>query len=290
MQRSFLLLLLFFSLSAVSATAQPVHEPMTKPEWIAPFPPFRIAGNLYYVGTQDLGCYLITTSSGYILINTGLAASAPQIFNNIRALGFDSSRIKILLTTQAHYDHVGAMAEIKKKTGARLLADAADAPVLKSGGTNDYEMGGKGALFVPVAPDRLLHDKDTIHLGDATLTMLHHPGHTKGSCSYLFTTKDSSRSYRVLIANMPTIIVDRAFKEVKEYPQIAADYAYTLHAMKGLSFDIWVASHASQFQLSDKQKVGDAYHPQAFSDRAEYDQELAELQAEYVEKMTKEKR
>src|SRR5436189_4163662 len=116
-----LVLTVVLSLTTLFASAQEIKEPKTTAEWTATYQPFRIAGNLYYVGTYDLACYLITTAQGNILINTGLAASVSQIKNSIEALGFKFSDIKILLTTQAHYDHVGAMAAIKKMTGARLM-------------------------------------------------------------------------------------------------------------------------------------------------------------------------
>jgi metallo-beta-lactamase class B len=155
-----------FSLAFISVTAQKVHEPKeTNPKWSQPYPPFRIAGNLYYVGTYDLACYLITTMQGNILINTGLAASASQIKNNIETLGFKFADTKILLTTQAHYDHVDAMAAIKKMTGAQLMVDEKDADVLTDGGNSDYAFGGNGSMFEPVKADRLLHDGDTIQLG-----------------------------------------------------------------------------------------------------------------------------
>lgn len=276
---------LLLSLSLSLSMAQ-VHEPTsTNEEWSKPYTPFRIAGNLYYVGTYDLACYLITTGKGNILINTGLAASAAQIKRNVEALGFSFSDIKILLTTQAHYDHVGAMATIKEITGAQLMADEEDAAVLKDGGSSDYEMGGRGSLFKPVIPDSLLRNGDTITLGDMKVVTLHHPGHTKGSCSFLFTVKDDKRSYRVLIANMPSIIVDRKFADVTAYPEIAGDYAYTFKAMKNVSFDIWLASHASQCSLHDKHKPGDAYNPAAFIDQEGYDAALNELQKTYEEKI-----
>lgn len=265
--------------------AQKVTEPKTREEWSKPYEPFRIAGNLYYVGTYDLGCYLITTSQGNILINTGLAASASQIKHNVEKLGFKFNDIKILLITHAHYDHVGALAEIKKMTGAQLLVNENDAGVLADGGMSDYALGIYGRSFAPVKADRLLHDHDTISLGNMHLVMLHHPGHTKGACSYLFDVKDSNRTYRVLIVNMPSIIIDKKFSEVTAYPNIANDYAYTLSNMKKLSFDIWVASHASQFNLHDKHHPGDAYNPAAFADRKGYDAELSELQKEYDQKM-----
>lgn len=266
--------------------AQTIHEPaVTNQDWTKPYKPFRIAGNLYYVGTYDLACYLITTSKGNILINTGLATSSVQIKNNIEALGFKFADTRILLTTQVHYDHVGAMAAIKKSTGAQMMTDEKDAAVLQDGGSSDYVFGGKDMVFAPVKTDRLLYDGDTITLGEMQLVMLHHPGHTKGSCSFLFTVKDEQRPYKVLIANMPTIIIDGKFSEATAYPAIAADYAYTLHAMKNLSFDIWLASHASQFNMHDKHKPSDVYNPSAFADRKDYDETLNDLQEEYNEKI-----
>lgn len=279
--------MLFVVLAAtVPATAQKVEEP--KPwsaDWTKPYQPFRIAGNLYYVGTYDLACYLITTPQGNILINTGLASSASQIKNNIETLGFKFADTKILLNTQAHYDHMGAMADIKKETGAQLMINEKDAAVVKDGGNSDYALGGHGSTYKPVIPDRLLHDDDTIRLGNMQLQMLHHPGHTKGSCSFLFTVKDDDRSWKVLIANMPSIVTDKSFTNIPDYPGIADDYAYTLKAMKNITFDIWLASHASQFKLHSKYQPGDAYNPAAFKDQAGYDAAISDLQKEYEKKM-----
>jgi metallo-beta-lactamase class B len=279
--------LLFFlaAIASVRASGQQVTEPTTKAEWSADYKPFRIVGNLYYVGTQDLACYLITTGKGNILINTGLAASASLIQQHIEALGFKIKDTKVLLTLQAHYDHVGAMAAMKAQTGATLMVDAKDAGVLTSGGATDYEMGKYGVSFKPVQPDRLLQDGDTVSLGEMKLLMLHHPGHTKGSCSYLFTVKDGRKAYWVLIANMPTIIVDGSLDSIAAYPNIARDYAYTLGAMKGLSFDIWLAAHASQFGLNDKHKPSDAYNPAAFIDPKGYAAALDDLQKQYEKKI-----
>ena len=269
------------------AVAQKVSEPSseTHPDWSKPYPSFRIAGNLYYVGTTDLASYLIVTPKGNILINTGLASSASGIKTSIEALGFKLSDTKILLNTQAHYDHMGAMAAIKKMTGAKLMVNEGDAGTAADGGLSDYTSKGKVRDFEPVKVDRILHDGDTIKLGGMQLVMLNHPGHTKGSCSYLFDVKDEKQKYKVLIANMPTIITDEKFSDIPAYPNIARDYAYTLKAMKQLNFDIWLASHASQFGLKDKHKPGDAYNPAAFSDKKGYDQEISDLQKEFDKKM-----
>jgi metallo-beta-lactamase class B len=146
-------------------------------------------------------------------------------------------------------------------------------------------LGKYGTSFKPVKPDRLLQDGDTIRLGDMQLVMLHHPGHTKGSCSFLFTVNDDQQFYRVLIANLPTIVTEKSFAGITTYPGIAADYAYTLKAMKNISFDIWLASHASQFNLHDKHQPGDAYNPAAFKDQAGYDTAINDLLEQYKKKV-----
>jgi len=276
------LLLMFFFAQAQKATT-PVNP---HPEWTKPYQPFQIAGNLYYVGTYDLACYLIVTPKGNILINTGLASSAPLIKANVEALGFKLADTKILLNTQAHYDHMGAMAAIKKLTRAKLMIEAADSAAVSDGGRSDYAFGNDpNTYFTPVKIDRILHDQDIIKLGGMQLVILHHPGHTKGSSSFLFNVKDKERMYKVLIANLPSIVTNKKFSEIPNYTNISRDYAYTLAAMKGLKFDIWLASHAGQFDLYSKHKPGSAYNPAAFIDRKGYDEALNDLQETYLKRI-----
>lgn len=274
--------LILFSIHTGAHAQKLAPLPMNNKEWSDTTEPFRIAGNLYYVGTYDLGCYLIATPQGHILINTGLAASVPLIKKNIEQLGFKFSDIKILLTTQAHFDHVAGMAEVKKLTNAKMWVDEKDAKALGDGGNSDYYMGGKGPLFLPVKADKLLKDHDTISLGGTKLELLHHPGHTKGSCSYLLTVKDDKKAYTVLIANIPTILPGSKMSGMPGYPEINKDFGYTLEAMKNVQFDLWVASHASQFGMHNKRKDGDAYNPEAFADRSLYDKTLEERKADYL--------
>ena len=283
MKRVIFLIILFLRLPGF---AQAVKEPLNNPkEWSQATEPFRIAGNFYYVGTYDLASYLIVTNAGSILINTGLANSLPIIKQNIKKLGFDYKSIKILLLTQAHFDHTGALAAIKKETGAKLYVDEQDANILKTGGETDYEMGKYGVTFKPVQPDVLLKNNDKIKLGNTVLTLLHHPGHTKGSCSFLFNTKDKNSGYKILIANMPSIITDRKFSDIASYRNIEKDYAETFKAMKNIDFNLWVASHASQFNLHEKRKPGDAYNPKVFMDKNLYLENLNELENDFNEKI-----
>ena len=273
---------LAITLVTTFAAAQQIYEPRIRPEvWSKEYEPFRIVGNLYYVGTYDLACYLITTPKGNILINTGLSSSAAVIKANIVTLGFQVSDIKILLTTQARYDHLGAMASIKEATRAIMMINEKDAGVLNDGGASDYALAVNGSTFPPIKPDRLLHDREVIEIGDMKVVMLHHPGHTKGSSSFIFDVKDEKRTYKVLIANMPTIVTDKKLSAVPGYPDITKDYAYTLDAMKKLTFDIWVSSHASEFGLHSKHQPDDAYNPAAFIDRKGYDAKLDALQSAF---------
>src|SRR4030095_531484 len=165
------------------------------------------------------------------------------------------------------------------------MVNAADAQLLSDGGRSDYEVGGKGATFNPVTADRLLKDGDTVRLGGAQLIMLHHPGHTKGSNSFVFNVADQQKTFRVLIANMPTIITAKRFADISSYPGIAKDYAYTFNAMKNIPFDIWLSSHASQFKLHEKHKAGDNYQPGVFIDQQGYDAALSDLKKQYDEKL-----
>src|SRR6478609_7645204 len=160
------LLLAFAFVSLGQSHSYPYYDS----SWSKPYEPFRIAGNLYYVGTYDLGCYLITTPKGHVLINSGLVESTPLIRKNVEALGFKFSDIKLLLTTQAHYDHVAALAEIKKITGAKMMVHEGDAPALADGGHSDFIFGNmEGASFAPIKVDRVLHDGDNIQLGETKL-------------------------------------------------------------------------------------------------------------------------
>jgi metallo-beta-lactamase class B len=280
---------IFIMLMASSAMAQPAKNLETG-EWTQPFPPFRIAGNLYYVGTYDLACYLIVTPAGNILINTGLAGSAAQIRANIAALGFHFSDTRLLLATHAHWDHVSAMAEVKRLTGARMAAMEADAALLESGGKTDFRWGeDSGAWFQPVQVDEKLQDGQKVGLGGMELTVHLHPGHTKGAASYEFTVEDGGRGYRVLIANLPSINPGVRLLNNPKYPNIVSDYAHTLAALKDLHPEIFLASHASQFGLHRKYRPGDAYQPLRFVDPAGYRAAVEQLQRAFDAQLERER-
>ena len=202
-----------------------------------------------------------------MLINTGINDSAPVIKANVEKVGFKFSDIKLLLATHGHWDHVGAFAEIKRMTSAPLLMHEADAGMVESGGSEDYRFPqGRGTTYEPVKVDRRLQEGDKVRLGGTELTVLHHPGHTKGSSSFSFTVQDAGRDYNVLIVNMGSINPGVTVSNMVGFPGITDAYASTLARQKHMQPDIWLASHAAQFNMHQKYKPGDAYDPNRFVD------------------------
>ena len=237
-------------------------------------------GNLYAVGTYDLGCFLITSDEGHILINTGLVDSTPLIRENVESLGFRLEDVRILLTMQAHYDHAAAFAEIKEITGAVVWATAADAPLLEDGGASDPHFQGE-YTFAPVPVDRILRDGEVIELGKTRLTVIESPGHTPGSASYTMTVAENGRDYRVAIANMGSMNPGLRLVKDPTYPGIAEDFAETFRRQKAMEVDVWVAAHASQYGLHGKYRPGDAYDPEAFVDPEGFGKLVAHYQTLY---------
>jgi len=255
-----------------------------------PFPPFKMIGNIYWVGTYDLSTYLITTDAGHILINTGFVETVPQIVEGIEKLGFKPSDVKILLATHAHIDHVAGFAQLKKVTGAQMWMSEADAVLLEDGGASDFRFGdGRTQSFEPVRVDRRLKDQDTIALGGVTLTAHHHPGHTKGATSFTLTVGENGRDYRVVIANLGSINPGVTVAGMPKYPAITDDYARTFAAQKALPVDVFLASHAAQFGMHDKYKPGDAYDPNRFVDPAGYRAAVERLEGVYREQLARER-
>ena len=260
------------------------------PDWTRPFPPFKLIGNVYWVGTYDLSTYLIATDAGHILINTGLAETVPEIRKGVEQLGFDFGDVEILLATHAHWDHVAGLAELKRLTGARVWMSEADAMLLEDGGRSDFRFGNdRDTSFDPVIVDRRLLDQDTIALGGVTLTAHHHPGHTKGATSFTLTVREAGRDYRVVVANMGSINPGVTVGGMPKYPTIGDDYARTFAAQKALPVDVFLASHASQFGMHRKYQPGYPYDPNRFIDPAGYLASVERLEAIFREQLARER-
>ena len=173
------------------------QTPAQEPDWNRPVEPFRIIGNIYYVGTNELGAYLLKTSEGAILVDGGLPQSAQLIAHSIEAIGVPLGSVKILVTTQAHFDHVGSLAELAQKTGGRVMVMAGDAELVEKGGHGDYLFGDTMA-FPPAKVGEVLHDGSTITLGGTTLVAHLTPGHTKGCTTWTTTVREDGLTYAVV--------------------------------------------------------------------------------------------
>ena len=241
-------------------------------DWSKPYPALRVIGNLFAVGTYDLGVFLITSDEGHILINTGVEGSFHQIDANIRSLGFDTKDIKILLSMQAHWDHVAEFARIKRLTGAEVWATAEDAILLEDGGKSDpnHPLGSDRYLFRPVTVEQIIADGDVISVGDIRLQTHEHPGHTPGSTSYSMQVVENGKSYDVVIVNMGTINPGMTLLLDPTYPGIDDDFANTFAKQKVMKADIWVSSHSGFYNLHQKHQPGQPYNPETFYDPKGY--------------------
>jgi len=246
-----LLIFLFLLVFAGGALAQ---EP---PDWTNPFPPYRIIGNIYYVGSQGLGVYLITTPQGNILINSNLEKSVPMIRESIEKLGFRFGDTKILLISHAHWDHCAGSAAVKELTGAKYMVMDADVPAIEDGGKINFGRGSKFSdsgisQYQPTKVDRVLHDGDQVKLGDTVLTAHLTPGHTKGTTTWTMKVADGGKSYNVVIVGSPN--VNPGYKLVNNalYPQIASDYERMFRVLKSLPCDIFLGAHGDYYGMEAK--------------------------------------
>jgi metallo-beta-lactamase class B len=223
------------------------------PSWTNPFPPFHIAGNLYYVGSEDLASYLIVTPKGDILINSNLETSVPLIRKSVEALGFKFSDIKILLISHAHYDHCAGSAMVKQLTGARYFVMDGDVPVVESGGKADLQYGADPTMLYPPAKvDRVLHDGDTVRLGGVVLTAHKTAGHTRGTTTWTMDEAEAGRTLRVVIVGSPNVNPGYKLVANHAYPQIADDYRHEFQVLKSLPCDIFLGAHGSYYDLKQK--------------------------------------
>jgi metallo-beta-lactamase class B len=253
-----LVLLVVLSVGCGAAVAQQAQT-----DWNAPFPAHRVIDNVYFVGTAQLGSFLITTPAGHILVNSDFESTVPSIRKNVEELGFKFSDIKILLGSHAHGDHMEADALVKQLTGATVMAMEQDVPALRA-----MQPGGK-----PHPIDRVLHDGDHVTLGGTTLTAYLTPGHTKGCTSWGLDVRDNGNIYHALI--ICSFGVNDNYKLVgnADYPQIASDYVATYAKARALPVDVFLGSHGSFYGLPEKYeslKARKDGEPNPFVDHAGY--------------------
>lgn len=241
----------YFGLLVVAVATAASARQIDTSTWNLPFEPFRVAGPIHYVGTSELAAYLIQTPQGHILIDGGLPESAPLIERSIRQLGLKVEDVEILLTTQAHFDHVGSLAALQKASGGKVMIMAGDAALVEAGGRGDF-LFGDTLPFPAVKVDRVLRDGDTVALGGISLTARLTPGHTKGCTTWTTEIVEDGRRLSVLFAGSTSVNPGTVLPSMPSYPAVGADYERAFAVQASLRPDVWLAAHAGQFGLVAK--------------------------------------
>jgi metallo-beta-lactamase class B len=249
-------------------------------DWNKPFPPHQVIGNIYFVGTEALGSFLITTPEGDILINSDFETTVPLIRASVEKLGFKFSDIKILLGSHAHGDHMEGDALLKEYTGAKVMAMEQDVPALKR-----MMPGGKAH---PI--DRVLKDGDEVKLGGTTLVAHLTAGHTKGCTTWTLKVQDSGKTYDVVILGSIGVNPGYILVNNKDYPQIADDYVRSFKVLRALPCDVFLGAHGSFYDLPAKYarlaKVG----PNPFIDPKGYQDHLDRQEKAFLAKLAEQKK
>ena len=259
-------------------------------DWTEPFPAFRIAGNLYYVGSKGLASYLITTPEGHILINSNVEAGVPLIRTSVESLGFKFTDIKILLISHAHYDHNGGSALVKELTGAKYMVMDADVEAVESGGKSDFQYRNDPEfLYKATKVDGVLHDGDQVKLGGSVLTAHLTAGHTKGCTTWTMKVQEGSKTYNAVIVGSPN--VNPGYKLIGNslYPQIKDDYEKGFRVLKSLPCDLFLGAHGSYFDMERKYARFKSGEKTAFVDPSGYKDFVAEREQAFKRELQKQR-
>jgi metallo-beta-lactamase class B len=257
-------------------------------DWSEPFPPHRMIGNIYYVGSRGLASYLITTPNGHILINSNLKTSVALIRENVEKLGFRFDDVKILLISHAHFDHDGGSAEVKKLTGAKYMVMDGDVDVVESGGKSDFQYGGDAKTWYPATKvDRVLHDGDEVKLGATTLTAHKTAGHTRGCTTWSLKVSEAGKTYDVVIVGSPNVNPGYKLVQNTRYPEIADDYERGFHVLNSLPCDVFLGAHGSYYDMEAKYARLNAGAVNPYIDSQGYKDYVADRQQAFLSELQK---
>jgi metallo-beta-lactamase class B len=282
-------LLLFFCTSIVAHAE-------TNTAWTTPIAPFRIADNLYYVGSRDLASYLVVTPQGNILINANLATSPQQIRASVEKLGYRWTDIKILLNSQAHFDHVGGAAQVIRQTHAKNIVMDGDVRVIESGARTDFLSPSPNILtYTPVHVDRILHDGDAVTLGGVTLTAHKTAGHTRGCTTWTMRAhipgEPAQTSRNIVIVGGVSFWSEYHFAATADhpssYPGIVQDFEHTFAVLRALPCDVFLGAHGGYFDMLTKLERYSQDGPGVFIDPGGYQRFVAHAQKTFEQALAK---
>lgn len=253
-----------------------------------PAEPFKVIGNIYYVGASDVASYLITTKKGHILIDSGFEETVPMIERNVGKLGFNLKDVKIILNNHAHSDHAGGLKLLKEKTGAKLYSVREQADSLENGAENNFAFGNS-ISFSPVKVDQIIKDKQKIKLGKVKVQTHLTPGHTKGCTTFTTKIKHERRKLNVIFLCSLSALNYNLIDNPK-YPNISQNFTDTFNKLKRLKVDVFLGSHAQFFKMSEKfamtEKDKTKNH---FIDTQGYKDFVVRMEKSFQHKLTKQK-
>ena len=259
------------------------HGPYSQPE-----EPFRLIGNIYYVGAKNIASYLVVTPQGSVLIDTGTSEMTPVITANVEKLGFKMRDIKIMLSSHAHFDHIGGHAAMKKLTGARVMAIKQDADALEAG-KDLSPLGDEGWTAVKV--DRVLKDGDTVALGGTTLRAVWAPGHTPGCTVWTTTVPDAGKTYSFAIFGCGGPNGGVKLVGNQRFPTLVDDTLATFRKLKMLKPDIYVTGHPQMLFAGkiERMKANERPHPLLDAGSAAWAKMLDDAQAAFEKRVAAER-
>jgi metallo-beta-lactamase class B len=260
-------------------------------EWTTPVQPFRVIDTIYYVGTQELASWLITTPEGHVLIDSGVEQNASHILSAIRKLKFQPRDVKVLLTTQAHFDHVAAFAALKKETGAAVIASAADAALLEGGGKGDYLLAASGR-FPPVTVDRRVAEGEVLKIGGVELRAYLTPGHTQGTTTWAMTVKNQDgKPLQAVFVGSTHVNEGTRLIGNPVYPHIAEDFAGSIERLSKMKVDVFLGAHLSPLHGLDKSaRLRGGARPNPFIDPAGFATYIDGSRKAFEKELAKQKR
>jgi metallo-beta-lactamase class B len=257
-------------------------------QWNRPFPAYHVIGNVYYVGTNKVAQFLITTPEGHFLLDSGFEVTVPRLRENVESLGFHFNDIKFLLTSHAHIDHVQGHARVRALTGARVVASPLDADVIEAGGKGESVFDDVYA-WTPCPVDQRIADGAQLTLGDTTLTAHWTPGHTKGAVTW--TTQVAGREKPLDVLFFPSANINPGvhLRGNPRYPQIASDFEHSFATWKSLRCDVFLADHGEFYGMSEKfQKLRNGSTQNPFIDPDGYRRYVSEAEERFRERLADE--
>lgn len=283
---------LALALSTVVAAQEPQ---IFSREWYAqftgaysrPVPPFRIVGNIYYVGAENIASYLITTPQGHILIDSGTSEMHDAIVSGIEALGYKPADVRFLLASHAHFDHIEGHALMRRRTGAQVIAMTGDAEALESG----HDTSALGAMgWEPVRVSRRLKDGDSVTLGGTTLRAIHAPGHTQGATIWMTTVDDGGRRYKVAFFTTTTPNPGVPLFDNPRHKTVIEDTRRTVRKLKAeREPDIVLVGHPQAMfaRTMERMRSGERPHP-LLNGADAWTRQLATAEADFERRVARE--